>query len=84
MLRNISLFLLYIDKYLVIPLFERNWMGNGGSIHISSFNVRYMATNRKAYILKRSLRVTTAGSEKTVSVPLEGRRFKLITEFSPE
>ena len=33
------------------------------SIHISSLDIKYRATNRNAYILKHNLRVTTAGPE---------------------
>jgi hypothetical protein len=44
-------------------------MKNEVSIHVLLINIRYMAINRNAYILKRRLRVTTAGPEKTVSVP---------------
>jgi hypothetical protein len=58
--RKVSLLL---NKSLITPFSEANWMKKGVPIRISSLDVKYRAANRNAYILKHNLRVTTAGPD---------------------
>ena len=69
MLPNLSVIFKRINKSLIAPFSEGNWMEKGVSVRIFSRYARYMVPNSNAYILKHSLRVTTAGPERTVSEP---------------
>ena len=58
--RKVSLLL---NKSLITPFSEANWMKKGVPIRISSLDVKYRAANRNIYILSHILRVTTAGPD---------------------
>ena len=78
--RKVSLLL---NKSLITPFSEANWMKKGVSIPISSLDVKYRAANRVLYCLRRILDSTRSWRnqiqtrrKKTLSTSQEGNRKK--------